>query len=382
MTNKTVVLFLLSFLTFSCQRKEATQSITTYEVNPADSSRTGFSEYFELEKYIILESSTNSLMYDIRKIYFTQDKIFIMTWGETQVLIFDINGKFINRVSRYGRGPNEYLYVVDMFVSPKGDTIGLYDKFLKKILYYDNNGNYLKTIDLNIDLESFTSSKNGNLIGYPFLNHNPSLNDTIYQLWHFDSEGKILEGKFPVNKDVLGNSIGVASTFNLSSSGLYYIPFTENVVYKITEDPFQVNPLYKLDLKDKTIPPNLLQMPRKEMNKAFSNSYMLFGEFIGVKNLLVNMLRYENHSSLLAIINLSNKKYTVINKKYLLDELNEIPIETGMQNLYFNRERYVAIVDRLRLKNLEFANNQSIGYKLNQITEVTDNPVLLIYKEK
>jgi len=220
------------------------------------------------------------------------------------------------------------------------------------------------------------------LIGYPFLNHNPSFNDTIYQLWHFDRNGKILGGKFPVSKDILGNSIGFASTFNLSSSGLYFIPFTENAVYKITEDPFQVTLVYKLDLKDKTMPPDLLQMPRKEMNKAFDNAFLLNGEFVGIKNLLVNMFRYENHCDLLAIINLSDKKCSVINKEYLLDELNEIPIETAMQNLYFKRDRYVAIADRLRLKTHEFENNQSIGYKLNQVTEVTDNPVLLIYKEK
>ena len=63
------------------------------------------------------------------------------------------------------------------------------------------------------------------------------------------------------------------------------------------------------------MPPDLLQMSRKEMNKAFDNAFMLSGEFVGTKNLLVNMYRYKNRNELLAIINLSNKKYSVIRKK-------------------------------------------------------------------
>ena len=53
-----------------------------------------------------------------------------------------------------------------------------------------------------------------------------------------------------------------------------------------------------------------------------------------------------------------------------------------MQNQYLIRDRYVAIVDGLRLQKHEFANNLSIGYKLKQIIQVTDNPILLIYKEE
>jgi hypothetical protein len=382
MIKRLLILSLTCFLSSGCHHDKARQSIITISINPADSARTGFSEYFELEKSITLESSGSAMMSDIRKIIFTEDKIFILTWGDAQVMIFDNNGKFLNKVARYGRGPNEYLYAVDMSVSVKGDTIGLYDKYLKKILYYDNNGNYLKTADLNTDLESFTTAENGDLLGYSFLNHVAPFNDTIFQLWHFDPQGKIIDGKLPVNKNILGNSVGLASTFTKSSSGLFFIPITEDLIYKITEDPFKITPAVKLDFKDKTMPPDLLLLPRKEMNEAFDNSYMLSGEFFGQKNLLVNLQRLKDKNGLLAVIRLSDKKYSLINTKYLWDETNEIPLETRMQNTYFKPDRYVAIIDVVRLHNHGFDNKQSLGFKLKQNSKVTDNPTLLIYKEK
>ena len=385
MTKKLIILTISCLLAFGCRREHVTKNIDTFKIDLSDTSETGFSKHYELEKYIKLESSDSALINDIRKIVFTYDKIFILTWGDAQVMIFDTNGSFLNRISRKGGGPNEYLSVVDMSVSSNGDTIGLYDKFLKKIIYYDNNGNHLKTVDLNIDLESFSSARNGNIIGYSFLNHNSPLNDTIYQLWYFDKQGKILAGKFPVSNNILGNSVGFASTFNLSSSGLYFFPFTENMIYKITEDPFEATPIIRIDFKDRTMPQDLLLMSRKEMNDAFNYAFIMVSGFVGRKNLLFNIYSYNQFKkriSILVVINQNDKKFTLIPNKNLCDEINEIPLKANMQNLYYTHDRYIAIVDAIRLQNYEFKNMQSIGYRLKLNSKVTDNPILLIYKEK
>ena len=61
------------------------------------------------------------------------------------------------------------------------------------------------------------------------------------------------------------------------------MPYTEHTVYKITENPLKITKFYKLDFKDKSMPSNLLEMPRKEMWKASEISFIVSGEFIGHK---------------------------------------------------------------------------------------------------
>ena len=381
MIKKYVVPILIIFLTFNCQRSNNSDSYIL-EINPADTSRNGFSKYFELEKYIVLETSKASVMQDIRKTVIANGKIFILTWGDPQVLIFDMNGKFLSQFKKYGTGPGEYTYVVDMSVSRKGDTICLYDKSLKKILKYNQDGEFLFYVDLNVDLETFAFLQNGNIIGYSFLNHVMPLNDTLFQLWFFDASGKIIAGKLPIRKENMGDSFGSASTFNLLASGSYFIPYTENVIYKITGDPQQFKPLYRFDFKDKTMPPDILEMPRKDRQEAFKNSFILSGEYAGSRSLLVNIYSLKDRTSLVAIYNLKNKSYSLIRSKNLWDESNELPISTDMQNTYYGQDRLIAIANVLKLHDHAFIDEKTSGFELKQKTKVTDNPVLLIYKEK
>ncbi len=237
MLKNIISLILITFLIINCQRNTS-QTVRTIEINPADSTESGFSDYFEMEKYIVLETSDSSLMQSIRKIYIANNKIFILTWGDAQILIFDVNGKFISKINKNGRGPEEYSYAVDFSISPNADTICLFDKELAKLIYYSPNGKFLLSKSLNADLETYLALPNGNTVGYSYLNYVEPLNDTIYQLWYFDKSGRKLDGCLPVSKNALGNSIGLPSSFNSTKSGHFFIPYTQSIIYKISENPF------------------------------------------------------------------------------------------------------------------------------------------------
>jgi hypothetical protein len=141
MSKNIFPLIIFVLLITGCQRN-TTQHISTIEINPTDSTDSRFSDYFEMENYIVLESEDSSLMQNIRKIYIANNKIFILTWGDAQIIVFDINGKFISKISKNGRGPEEYSYAVDFSVSSDGDTICLFDKELTKLIYYSPDGKF------------------------------------------------------------------------------------------------------------------------------------------------------------------------------------------------------------------------------------------------
>lgn len=382
MIRRLLIVLLVAALSFSCQRNKISSEGTRIQIDPADSLKKGFSDFFELEKFIVLESSDSSVMREIRKISVINDRIFILTWGDPQILIFNTNGDFISKVDRYGRGPGEYTYAVDMYVAPGGDTITLFDKSLKKLLSYNTKGDFLGEVDLKTDLETFTKLPNGEILGYSFLNHAEPLNDTIYQLWHFSKQGKILGGFLPVKSDYLGNSVGLSSSFNLTASGLYFMPYTENRVYKIGGNPAQLTTAWDIDFKEKSIPSDLLELPYKEMQKALFGSYILSGEFIGKRNLLFSIYSSAERKFLTAVYNIKSGSFMLTESKNVWDEINELPVETGQQNYYSDGTRLVALLHPYRLMNHKFRTTGSVGSQLGQKVKETDNPVLLIYKEK
>ncbi len=377
-----LILFVVPLLTMCCIRNKIPVEGESIEINPADSSKSGFSDYFELDKYIMLETSDSAVMKDIRKISIISEKIFILTWGDPKILIFNINGDHIKTIDKYGRGPEEYASATDISISDDGNTICLLDKMLKRLVYYNLKGEYLRSVDLNTDLETFTILKDGTILGYSYLNDAIPLNDTIFQLWHFNSQGNILKGLLPVKREYLGNSIGLASSFNSTLSGLFFIPYTENTIYKITENPLRMTPLYRFRFKDKTMPSNLLEMPRADMQKAFQNSYILSGEFIGEKVIKINIFSPSERKFLTAIYNRKSTSSLLLNRNDIWDETNELPINADQQNLYTKADRVVAVVYPFKLYGHDFKSNQSIGYQLKQKVRETDNPILAIYKER
>jgi hypothetical protein len=379
---KTVIpLVFIALLTANCQR-HTSESVRTIEINPADTADSGFSDYFEMEQFIVLESSDSSVMQTIRKIYIANNKIFILTWGDAQILIFDMNGKFISKINKYGRGPEEYSYAVDFSISSEGDTICLFDKHLSKLFYYSPNGKFYFSKSLNTDLETYLALPNGRIVGYSHLNYVEPLKDTIYQLWYFDKDGKILNGRLPVSKNALGQSMGMASSFNSTISGHFFIPYTQSIIYKISEDPFNITPIFKLDFKDKSLPENLLDLSGRELYASMDKAFVLSGEFIGTKDLLLNIHSRDQRKSLVAIYNIKKETHVLLDLKTLYDEVNEFPIYVNLQNTYFGKDRLIAVSDPVQLLSHKYKNLKSPGYLLKQKVKETDNPVLVIYKEK
>jgi hypothetical protein len=381
MFKSIIPLILITLLLANCQN-DTSPTVRTIEINPTDSTGTEFSDYFEMEQYIVLETSDSSLMQNIRKIYIANNKIFILTWGDAQILIFDINGKFIGKINKNGRGPEEYSYAVDFSISSNGDTLCLFDKELAKLIYYSPNGKFFFSKSLNADLETYLALPDGNIVGYSHLNYVEPLNDTIYQLWYFDKNGKILDGCLPVSKNALGNSIGLASSFNTTSSGHFFIPYTQSIIYKIYENPFSITPVFKIDFKDRSMPDNLLDLPRKEMNDAFKKAYVLCGEFIGTKVLLLNIYSADQRKFLVAIYNIATGTHDLFDSNTLYDNINELPVNVNLQNTYLGKDRLIAVTDPVKLLNHQYKNMQSTGYLLKQKVKETDNPIVVIYKEK
>ena len=107
----------------------------------------------EPPKFIFLETTENSLIAKIDKVIVYGELIFILdSFIAESVLVFDIGGKFIQKLSSRGEGPGQYQKPLDIFI--ENDQVWMID-----------NGREIKVFDLkgmlidNYKLDAFSALK-------------------------------------------------------------------------------------------------------------------------------------------------------------------------------------------------------------------------------
>ncbi len=120
-------------------------------------------------QFVLLETNTNCLLdNDISKIEVFDNNIFISDYK--YIFRFDLNGKYIQRIGKIGKGPGEYIKGFQTFLIDKQNKhLILFEFILDKMMVYDFDGNFIdeKPIDFNpgptewVDEESFAVYNNG-----------------------------------------------------------------------------------------------------------------------------------------------------------------------------------------------------------------------------
>jgi hypothetical protein len=198
----------------------------------------------ESVSYIQLETEENSLIGTITNIYVSTDRIYVLDMIKTKSLfIFDMSGKFINRVCRLGNGPGEYRYVMDFVVNEKRDEIILLVDG-NKIIITDLQGKFIR---------DHTLKKNH----YSYLF---SLDDSFHVLGcHPASDPDCLISMTDMNFDVVKEycpgsknqtNMRMNSEVNYSGHGSNYLfasPLS-SIIYQISKE--ECVPLYEFKVDD------------------------------------------------------------------------------------------------------------------------------------
>jgi hypothetical protein len=107
-------------------------------------------------RYIILEDNENSMFTAIDKLIIKGDRIYLLDiTGPKSLLVFDISGKFLHRVGRQGGGPGEYAHSIINFDVLDNNVVLLYDYVKRNMMFYDENGMYLKSIKSTFSFNDF-----------------------------------------------------------------------------------------------------------------------------------------------------------------------------------------------------------------------------------
>lgn len=138
-------LTIISILLSSCNYKKEKLTDAFSEINISNLEEVGqlkLSQIGDSVTYIPLETSTESLISEIRAIKYFKDKLFINDFKD-QIFVYDIKGKLINKISKKGQGPGEYYSILDYFVD---DSLIYILDYGKRLSCFDYNGNFSKYI--------------------------------------------------------------------------------------------------------------------------------------------------------------------------------------------------------------------------------------------
>ena len=139
---KTKYLLFFIFLFSAC--KSSNREV--FEIDPRSfvNNKITLDEIADDINYIPLDKT-----YPIGLIYsykFVNNSIFISS-KDLGILVFNRDGKFLKRIGRIGRGPEEYLYCLSFTVDDEKETVYVMDKN-NMIKEYSPNGNFIKRIRL------------------------------------------------------------------------------------------------------------------------------------------------------------------------------------------------------------------------------------------
>ena len=152
----------MAFLFYSCKNEENVDLMEiTFDIG--QNTTIPLSEITEEITSIKLELTDESVINpDIVKKVLLYDSLVFVTESE-QLLIFDIEGKFIRSIGSKGQGPGEFVFIKDFTFDKKNKIIYIVNNS-NQIISYDLNGNFLKVLTL-------TNLNNGQILSLDYLNN-------------------------------------------------------------------------------------------------------------------------------------------------------------------------------------------------------------------
>lgn len=340
-------------------------------------------------RYIQLETKDDCLISARAKYYFF--KSFIFVCEKNFVLKFSSEGKFLKRIGNPGRGPGEINSIWSMTIIPDKMLIALYDATVRKLSYFNFEGDLVATISTSsfyyvyaLNGSKFIAQDQGveRAEKYTFLLVNES-GDTLSTIkntstWINNS------GTYYLSR------IQSLNPFYIYQDKPYFKTLYNDTVYTINEN--KITPGYSINLGKYTLPENkmiqMLTQNIQSIKNTFDNYY--YSSTIESGNIIfLRTQSFGTSSANLFLIN--NTDYSGISKGPIFNDFDGGPV--FWPDGYVNDKEIYSSFNALSLtKNIDQikSNNAKAKYpeKQKQLIDFilklnpTDNPILMIVKLK
>lgn len=196
-------------------------------------------------RFIPLKTNENCLFgTDISKVEIVNNTLFISDYN--YIFKYDLNGSFITRIGKKGRGPGEYAKGFQTFLIDKNKQYLFgFDLLDQKMMEYDFDANFIREVKVVFLPGPAEWSKNGNIAVY-------NMSFTYEkEPWHdfylLDQNAKTIQkNRFKIQTDKkYGLMIYPAVFYRYRGKTRYKNPY-ENTIYELDEKG-RTTPVYELD---------------------------------------------------------------------------------------------------------------------------------------
>lgn len=148
-------------------------------------------------RIIALESGDDCMIGEIRNILVDDSLIFVYDGWNENVFVFNLEGKFLNKVGQKGHARNEYTSITYMSLDRELKQICLRDDDSQKLVFYDYQGHFLHCEPMFFWFDAFEIyGKNRIMLTLPYPNSDyPEI--TKFKLTIADENGQPVCGALP-----------------------------------------------------------------------------------------------------------------------------------------------------------------------------------------
>jgi hypothetical protein len=367
---KTSFILILLFLIFSCsQKKENQPAKQVLELGSILENPKKDDTVFKDIRYLKLETNPDILLGDDLYFQNKNDELYILDRAhQKSLLIFNNDGKFVQKVGAFGNGPGEYPAVNDFVF--RNDTIDVLSNAGPKstIYSYSEKGDFISKKQLNYLALSFEFVHHQYYAVYT--SFNKMMHD--HRLYLLDREGNEIKKLLP-NNTKIDMPVGEQSFGLYEDRVLYFEPFN-NKVFKFQTDT--IIPVYELNF-------GKYNMPEEFFNTDIMKGFEIINKqgFSNIKNV------FENKENM--VFELSRQKEEEPSNLFLITfnkKSGEIKHLTLTEDNYIFRYP-IGINDKNEMMYLVFSmgdvNQDFKKYGLNvNITNFTEseNPIVVFCK--
>ena len=403
-----IIEFIMLCIICSCQ-SDVGSNIETIDIYSAyeAKSRIAISEIADNIEYIRLQSN-NCPIVNNHTIIDVMDSLIVVT-GFKQLLVFHKNdGRFIYEISSYGRGPEEYMFVVEGYDETNGLVFAAQD--IRNYAGFSRNGKIATTYT--IPKHSFTDSlqfrviSNWKINDSTYLGYTDNLmGDDATKIVVFNMKGEIIN-RFPNYnsyqvKDDSHNYLDrwKGWFYQFQDTVRFYEDYTDTIFTVSENDIF---PRYFLNMKELSPPYHIQAVPESYKKERLEYFHLLkiressrFVFYYLVFERFSHMGYYDKKTKETRICNNPGDKsfyefpeyWSVRNIGFVNDIDGFIPIGTG-NTFYINRKNelitYTSAYDVKRWFEMNPEKAARLPEYLQSFKDIKDeeNPILIVVKLK
>lgn len=236
-------LLLLSLLLSVATFAQSTVKID-FEKCVADNQTIKLSKLAKSVDYIALETNKDCYLGTIKVYRFLNKLVVVNVGSNAGLFLFDLNGKFIRKIGKTGKGPGEYLQITCIQFDEENNQILVKSSGKEKIIRYSMDGSFSEGISIGRD--TYFGFYNSFVFSHTDKMSLRGKVKEIEQLHIFDSSGKQISKFHPVQTEHTKyfDMFMQDPSFSVTRNKLYYFVPKE---YKVAEfDAIKCTKQYEL----------------------------------------------------------------------------------------------------------------------------------------